>query len=71
VVSDVPVDDEASVVTSIISRSVAAQSFGGAHRGRVCVRVCVCIHRGECVCIVPCNLKKTNALFGTATSLIR
>jgi hypothetical protein len=39
VVSDVPVDDEAPLVTSRISRSVGAQSFGGAHRGRVCVRV--------------------------------
>jgi hypothetical protein len=51
-VSDVPVDDEtslvlskisrsasASLVTSGISRSVSAQSFGGAHRARVCVRV--------------------------------
>ena len=39
VVSDVPVDDEAPVVTSRIFRSVGAKSFGGAHRGRVCVRV--------------------------------
>jgi hypothetical protein len=35
VVSDVPVDDEAPVVTSRIFRSAGAQSFGGAHRGRV------------------------------------
>jgi hypothetical protein len=39
VVSDVPVDDEAPLVTSGISRSVSAQSFGGTQRGRVCVRV--------------------------------
>jgi hypothetical protein len=39
VVSDVPVDDKAPVVTSRISRSAGAQSFRGAHRGRVCVRV--------------------------------
>jgi hypothetical protein len=32
VVSDFPVDDEAPLVTSGISRSVGAQSFGGAHR---------------------------------------
>ena len=46
-VSDVPVDDEAPVVTSRIFRSVGAQSFGGAHRGRVCVRVfigCKCTY---------------------------
>jgi hypothetical protein len=41
VVSDVPVDDEALVVTWRISRSVGAQSFVGAHRGRV--RLCVFI----------------------------
>jgi hypothetical protein len=39
VVNDVSVDDEASLVTSGISRSAGAHSFGGAHRGRVCVRV--------------------------------
>ena len=47
---DVPVDSEAPVVTSSISRlDPPAQYFGGAHRGRVCVRafigvsVCACI----------------------------
>jgi hypothetical protein len=43
VVSGVPVDDEAPTVTSRISRSAGAQSFGCAHRDRVCVR----IRRGE------------------------
>ena len=46
-VSDVPVDDEAPVMTSGIFRSAGAQSFGGAHRGRVCVRVfigCECAY---------------------------
>jgi hypothetical protein len=37
---DVPVDSEVSIVTSSISRpDPPAQSSGGAHRGRVCVRV--------------------------------
>jgi hypothetical protein len=37
---DVPKDSETSVVTLSISRSDSpAQSFGGAHRDRVCVRV--------------------------------
>jgi hypothetical protein len=60
VVSDVPVDDEASVVTSRISRFAGAQSFGGAHRGRVCVRVfigSVCV-RVVSVCVVLCESKK-------------
>jgi hypothetical protein len=47
--SDVPVDDEAPVVTSRISRSAGAQSFEGAHR--VCVRV-------VSVCVVLCESKK-------------
>jgi hypothetical protein len=36
---DVPVDDEAPVVTSGISRSIGTQSSGDAHRSRVCVCV--------------------------------
>jgi hypothetical protein len=47
VVSDVPVDDEAPLVTSGSSRSAGAQSFGGAHRGRVCIRVFI----GVSVCL--------------------
>jgi hypothetical protein len=51
---DVPVDDEAPLVTSGISRCVGARSFGGAHRGRVCVpifigvSVRVCCERLRC-----------------------
>jgi hypothetical protein len=47
VVSDVPVDDEAPLVTSGISRCVGAQSFGGAHKGRVCVLVFIGVSRDE------------------------
>jgi hypothetical protein len=43
---DVPVDSETFMVTSSISLSdLSAQSSGGDHRGRVCVYV----HRGECI----------------------
>ena len=39
VVCDVPVDSEAPMVTSSISRFAGpTQFFGGVHRGRVCVR---------------------------------
>jgi hypothetical protein len=48
VVSDVPVYDEAPVVTSRISRSAGAQSFGGAHRGRVCVRIFIGVDMRAC-----------------------
>jgi hypothetical protein len=70
VVSDVPVDDEAPLVTSGISRSAGAQSFGGAHRGRVCVRVFVGVSVRAC-CerlrrTVPFSKKiySTRGLFG-------
>jgi hypothetical protein len=48
VVSDVPVDDETPIVTSGISRSVGAQSFEGAHRGRVCVCVFIGVSVHAC-----------------------
>jgi hypothetical protein len=48
VVSDVPVDDKPSLVTLRISRSVGAQSVGGAHRGRVCVRVFIGVSVRAC-----------------------
>jgi hypothetical protein len=48
VVSDVPVDDEAPLVTSRISRSVGARSFGGAHRDRACVRVFIGVSVHAC-----------------------
>jgi hypothetical protein len=58
---DVPVDSEAPVVTSSISRfDPPAQSFEGAHRDRMCV----CVHRGECMrvyvsaCVCTVFLKK-------------
>jgi hypothetical protein len=62
VVSDVPVDDEAPVVTSRISRSAGAQFFGGAHRGRVCVRVFIGVSMRACCerlcCTVSISKKK-------------
>jgi hypothetical protein len=48
VVSDVPVDDDASLVTSGISRSAGAQSFGVAHRSRVCGRVFIGVSVRAC-----------------------
>jgi hypothetical protein len=37
---DVPVDSEALLVTDFMNLKIKpAQSFGGVHRGRVCVRV--------------------------------
>jgi hypothetical protein len=45
---DVPVDDETPVVTLGTSRSVGAQSFIGAHRDRVYVRVFIGV--SVCAC---------------------
>ena len=65
IVGDVPVDSKAPVVTSSISRiCIAGSVFKDAHRGRVCVRVfigceCACV---VSVCIVLCNLKRSEIL---------
>jgi hypothetical protein len=42
---DVPVDSDTLLMTDFVNLKIkSAQSFEGAHRGRVCV----CVHRGEC-----------------------
>jgi hypothetical protein len=46
---DVPVDDEVPTVTRKFQDDMLAQSFGGAHRGRVCV--CAFIGVSVCACI--------------------
>jgi hypothetical protein len=56
VVSDVLVDDEAPLVTSVISRSVGAQSFGGAHRGRVCVPIFIGVSVRACCERLRCTM---------------
>jgi hypothetical protein len=61
---DVPVDSEAPVVTSSISRlDPPAESFGGAHRGRECVRAFIggeCMHVYMSACVCTMFLKKVN-----------
>jgi len=66
VVSDVPVDDKASVVTLGIFRSAGAQSFGGAHMDRICVHVFIGC---ECACVLwasslNCLILKKNSKQG-------
>ena len=47
---DVPVDSETPVVISSISRiDPPAQSTGGAHRGRVCVRAFIRVNLCPCM----------------------
>ena len=52
------------MVTSGIFRSVGAQSFGGAHRGRVCVRMFIGVSVHVCVgvCVILCNSQKKRVL---------
>jgi hypothetical protein len=72
VVSDVPVDDEVPLVTSGISRTAGAQSFGGAHRGRVCVRVFIGVSVRACCERLRCTVsfsKKINQLNKVGTYL--
>jgi hypothetical protein len=52
VISSIPVENEAPKVTSGISRP-GAQSFGGAHRGRVYVRVFMGGCRAALYCVSP------------------
>jgi hypothetical protein len=43
---DVPINSETLLVTDFVNLKInLTQSFGGAHRGKVCV----CVHRGECL----------------------
>jgi hypothetical protein len=68
VVSGVPVDDEAPLVTSRISRFAGVQSFGGAHRGRVCVRVFIWVIVRAC-CERGTRFDSTYGLSYTVTCL--
>jgi hypothetical protein len=66
VVSDIPVDDEAPLVTLGISRYAGAQSFGGTHRGRVCVRVLIGVSVRACCERLRCTvsfLKKVGCVW--------
>jgi hypothetical protein len=56
VVSDVPIDDKAPLVTSGIFRSAGAQSFGGAHRGKVCVPVFIGVSVRACCERLRCTV---------------
>jgi hypothetical protein len=59
---DVPVDSEALLVTDFVNLIKPAQSFGCAHRGRVCVRVFIGVSVRTCMSIYVYTvfLKKRN-----------
>jgi hypothetical protein len=59
---DVPVDSETLLVTDFVNLKIKlVQSFGGAHRGRMCVRVFIVVSARTCmsICICTVFLKKT------------
>jgi hypothetical protein len=66
---DVPVDNETLLITDFVNLKIkSAQSFGCAHMGRMCVCVCVYIHRSECSYVdeylrLYCVSKKTRCIY--------
>jgi hypothetical protein len=54
---DVPVDSEALLVTDFMNLKIKlAQSFGGAHRGRVCMRMFIGVSGCTCMSICICTM---------------
>jgi hypothetical protein len=57
VTGDVPVDSEVLLVTDFINLKIKpTQSFGVAHRGRVCVRVFIGMSAHTCMSICVCSV---------------
>jgi hypothetical protein len=54
---DVPVDSEVLLVTDFMNLKIKpAQSFGGAHRGRVCVCMFIGVSAHTCMSICVCTM---------------
>jgi hypothetical protein len=54
---NVPVDSEALLVTDFMNLKIKpAQSFGGAHRGKLCVRVFIGVSDHTCMSICVCTV---------------
>jgi hypothetical protein len=54
---DVPVDSETFLVTDFLNLKIKpAQSYEGAHRGRVCVHVFIGVSVHTCMSICVCTL---------------
>jgi hypothetical protein len=62
---DVPVNSETLLLTDFVNLKIKlAQSFGDAHRGRVCVHVFIGMSAHTCMSICVCTMflkKKKNA----------
>jgi hypothetical protein len=56
---DIPVDSDALLVTDFVNLKIkSAQSFEGAHRGRVCVFIVVSAYTYMSICVCTVFLKK-------------
>jgi hypothetical protein len=54
---DVLIDSETFLVTDFVNFKIkSAQSFGSAHRGRVCVRVFIWVSARTCMSICVCTV---------------
>jgi hypothetical protein len=54
---DFPVDSDALLVTDFVNLKIRlTQSFGGAHMGRVCVRVFIGVSAHTCTSICVCTV---------------
>jgi hypothetical protein len=54
---DVPVDSEVLLVTDFVNLKIkSAQSFRGAHKGRVCVHVFIGVSTRMCLSIYVCTV---------------
>jgi hypothetical protein len=54
---DVPVDSETLLMTDFVNLKIKpTQSFGGAHRGRMCVRVFIGVSARTCMSICVCTV---------------
>jgi hypothetical protein len=62
---DVPVDSEALLIIDFVNLKIKpTQSFGGAHKGRVCMHMFIGVSAHTCMNIYVCTvfLKKTKPL---------
>jgi hypothetical protein len=58
---DVPVNNETLLVNGFVNLKIKpAQSFGDAHRGRVCVRVFIGVSARTCMSICVCTVFPKN-----------
>jgi hypothetical protein len=54
---DIPVDSETLLVTDFVNLKIKpAQSFGCAHRGRVCVHMFIGVSARTCMSICVCSV---------------